>query len=329
MYGMQSIIWAFGSMIVLIGIISFLPIGLTIKGKMVVGIAGFVFSIGGLSATSTFPLWFTFLMLLVITFFTAYIMDSRMRKVIFIEKISPEEESFQDIELAFSSGKKERKEVILTENELTELKIVKDIEEISGTELLRHSVEVENLKGLVPNVSELQLQDVSKLEEIYLSKDEGILDELSHVNDIQEIVELSSISETDEEDWLEELSDSNLLGKKEVFEGPEFNDSDIEEGYLSEIESLLDEHQREEFHVEVSELPTIENEKNSSISEESWLDELWKSEVIASDEKNESKKLEIELELKDTELEILFAAKEVAASVEEREPEKKLAELQK
>lgn len=324
---MQSIIWAFGSMIVLLGIISFLPIGLTVKGKMIVCIAGFVLSIGGLAATSTFPLWSIFLMLLVITFLTAYLLDSRMRKVIYFEKGSFKEESFQDLELSFPSGTKGRREVIFTENKLTEQKNVTEIEEISVS-VLQNSPESENSKGLPPIVTDYLIQDDSKLEEIHFTNNEGIVDGHSGEDDNQTLVELSSVLVTNEEEWFEELSASELLGKKEHFEDTEFNDSEIEKGYLSEIESLLDEHPREELYDEVSEL-TTENEENSSISEDSWLDELWESEVVASEEKNESKNLEIELELNDSELEILFAAKEVAASGEERASEQKLAELKK
>ncbi|MFB3160720.1 hypothetical protein ABLO26_05035 [Neobacillus sp. 179-J 1A1 HS] len=317
---MQSIIWAFGSMVVLLGIISFLPIGLTIKGKVIVGIAAFVLSIGGLAATSTIPLWSTFLILLVITFLTAYLIDSRMKKVIYYERITPEEESFQDFEEPFSNGKNDRKEEIIFQKELTELKTLHEIEVISD------SIKREDLKGLEPNVSESLLQDDSKLEEIDFTNNEDKSDVHVRGDNIEEIIELSSISETDKEDLLEELSDYNL---NENFERPDFNDSEMEDGYLSEIESLLDDPQRDGFYDEVSEFPTIENEENVSISEESWLDELWESEVIANDEKNESTKLDIELELKNKELEILLAAKEVAAIVEERSAEKKLAELQK
>ncbi|WHX99492.1 hypothetical protein [Neobacillus sp. DY30] len=320
---MQSIIWAFGSMVVLLGIISFLPIGLTIKGKVIVGIAGFVLSIGGLAATSTIPLWSTFLLLLVITFFTAYLIDSRMRKVIYYERISPEEESYQNFEEPFSNGKKDRKEEVIFQNELTELKTLNEIEENSD------SIEREDPKGRAPIVSESLLQDDFKLEEIDFTNNEDILDVHARGDNIEGNLELSSISETDKEDLLEELSDYNLLGVNENFERPYFNDSETGEGYLSEIESLLDEPQREEFYGQVSEPQTIEYEENVSISEESWLDELWESEVMANDEKNEGVMLENKPKLEDLELEIMFAAKEVAASVEERGPEKKLAELQK
>jgi hypothetical protein len=329
MYEMQSIIWAFGSMIVLIGIISFLPIGLTLKGKIVVGIAGFVLSIGGLAATSTFPLWSTFLLLLVITFFTAYIIDSRMKKILYIGKVSLEEENFQDIDLAFSSGQKVEEK--LTNYELNEINSDKEFDigelDISGLEL-QSSVEQETLEGLAPIDSELLIQDDSKHEEVFFTKNEGILDELSEVDDLQEIVGLSTITVTDKEDWLGEHSAPELSGEKENFEDMEINDSDLGEGYLSEIESLLDEEQSEELYDEVAEPLIIDSEKNSNIPEETWLNELWESEVIANEENSESKKYEIEIELEDSELEILFTAKEVAASIEEQEPVKKLVELQ-
>src|SRR4051794_4734269 len=82
---MQTIIWAIGSMVVLLLIISFLPLGYTFKGKFFVVVASFILSLGGLAAVSTFPLWQTALLLLALIFFVAYFMNNRMGTLLFRE----------------------------------------------------------------------------------------------------------------------------------------------------------------------------------------------------------------------------------------------------
>jgi hypothetical protein len=308
MYGMQSIIWAFGSLVVLLGIISFLPIGLTLKGKIVVGITGFILSIGGLAANSTFPLWTTFLLLLVITFFSAYIIDSRMRKILYTEKISPEKEIFHDIDVSLLSNKNVRREQ-LSDIDLIE---INNAEEDSLLELTVPELLISVEKKDAPDLPSL---DESKLDEIQFTNIDGTLDELF----IEETLELSPISDIDKDSVFEEILDADLS------KSSQFNNADLEDGYLSEIESLLDEHQMEQQDDKVSELLSFQSEKENEIGEENWLNELSESEVISNDEKNES----IEFELQDSELEILLATKEVAASNEEQEPEKKLVELRK
>jgi hypothetical protein len=80
---MLTIIWAFSSMLVLMLIISFLPIGFTLKAKLFISLVGFVLALGGLAATSSFPLWQTALMLAVLIFISAYFMDRRVGALLY------------------------------------------------------------------------------------------------------------------------------------------------------------------------------------------------------------------------------------------------------
>ncbi|MFZ7945572.1 hypothetical protein [Neobacillus sp. 19] len=79
---MQAIIWAISSMAALMLIISFLPLGYTLKGKFLVVFVSFILSLGGLAAASTFPMWQTALMLFGLIFFTSYFMNNRMDTLI-------------------------------------------------------------------------------------------------------------------------------------------------------------------------------------------------------------------------------------------------------
>ncbi|MEY2192664.1 hypothetical protein AB7942_07965 [Neobacillus sp. BF23-41] len=75
---MQMIIWAISSMVILMLIISFLPLGYTLKGKFFLVLTSFILSLGGLAAVSIFPLLETALMLFALIFFVAYFMNSRL-----------------------------------------------------------------------------------------------------------------------------------------------------------------------------------------------------------------------------------------------------------
>jgi hypothetical protein len=103
---MQTLIWAVGSMLVLLLIISILPLGFSIKGKVLIVLAGFVLALAGHGAMTTFSLWLTGFMLVGLVFFTAYMMDSRMGAFLYKEKLSladdkidENESSNQDVRL--------------------------------------------------------------------------------------------------------------------------------------------------------------------------------------------------------------------------------------
>ena len=84
---MQPIIWALGAMLLSMLIIAFLPIGITLRGKIFVVLSGFVLALGGLAAVSTFPLWQTALIIFLLIFVTTYIMDTRLATVIYNQQV--------------------------------------------------------------------------------------------------------------------------------------------------------------------------------------------------------------------------------------------------
>jgi hypothetical protein len=69
-------------------ILYFLPLGLSIKGKALIVLAGLVLALAGLGALTTFSLLLTGLMLVVLVFFTAYMMDSKIGALLYIENFS-------------------------------------------------------------------------------------------------------------------------------------------------------------------------------------------------------------------------------------------------
>jgi hypothetical protein len=88
---MQIFFWALGSMFVLMLIISFLQLGLTFKGKLLLVIISFLLAIGGVAAVASFPLWETTLLMGILCFFIAYFMDNRIGKLLYKANLANEE----------------------------------------------------------------------------------------------------------------------------------------------------------------------------------------------------------------------------------------------
>jgi hypothetical protein len=88
---MQIFFWALGSMFVLMLIISFLQLGLTFKGKLLLVIISFLLALGGVAAVASFPLWETTLLMGILCFFIAYFMDNRIGKLLHKANLANEE----------------------------------------------------------------------------------------------------------------------------------------------------------------------------------------------------------------------------------------------
>jgi hypothetical protein len=240
---MLTVIWVLGSMLLMLLIHFLLPLGYTTKGKFVVVISSGLLALGGLAAVSIIPLWQTVLILLVLSFFAAFIMDSRLGKVMYMTK-----------------------EQFIEENEIPDSD--------SSFMLTKQS----------ESTSDIELMDLSELE----------------------ITASTSLSKQDEETFSAESLDEDIsfLQEREIEIEPEedLEGGELEVGYLSDIESLLEESTQEK--VEVLE------EKVDSLDEEGWLDELAELTLGIDEEKNKNE----ESHLEDFELEELFADKEVAAA---------------
>jgi hypothetical protein len=234
---MQPIIWAFGSSLVIMLIISFLPLGFTLKGKLFVVLASFALALGGLAATTSFPIWAIVLMLLVVAFFTAYMIDSRMGALVYAEQDKIEEVIVGDIELPLVNKQGENHEL-----------------EVIGLQLEKSDVAIN------------QVASPSSKEDLEIDEDISFLQE----------------------------RDSKVEFK------PTIVDPQVEDHYLSDIESMLLEES------------VLETEKD-------WLDE-----VSVTKGKVEYKKIDVEYnQLDDTELELLFGLNEAATGHEENLPVRK------
>jgi hypothetical protein len=215
--------------------------------------------LGGLAAVSIIPLWQTFLILLILSFFAAFIMDSRLGKVMY-----------------------KTKERFIEEN---------DIPDSDSSIILTKQPETS---------TDIELMDLSELE----------------------ITASASLIKQDEDTFSAESLDEDIsfLQDRELENEPDLEDGELEVGYLSDIESLLEENTQEKVE--------LHEEKVDSLDEEGWLDELAELTLVKDEEKGKNEGSHLE----DFELEELFADKEVASArstdIDESKPMKVL-ELQK
>ncbi len=81
---MVELLWAFGSVLFVMLIVYFLPLGFTKKGKVILVFTSFLLALGGLAATASFSFLQTVLILFVLILFVTYLMDQRLGKWLYI-----------------------------------------------------------------------------------------------------------------------------------------------------------------------------------------------------------------------------------------------------
>ncbi|MEH7417113.1 hypothetical protein V7266_17655 [Neobacillus drentensis] len=236
---MLSLVWAFGATLTLLLILSLLRIGFSFKGKLIVALTGFVLALAGLAAVSSFPLWQTGLILVLLVLAAAYVMDSRFAALIFEQgtdlfKLETEEEMEEDI-LQLKKEKQADLELLdlnTDGDELAPLMTLEDIQEPSLQELSQANLETEAFlqesdellqendflidENPIPDDENTEIVGEKYPEEGYLADIESLLLEESDVIDhsedegwLEEINDIEIL--TDEEDILEEIKDENLL----------------------------------------------------------------------------------------------------------------------
>jgi hypothetical protein len=210
---MQTIIWAFGAMLLLLLIVSFLPLNFNLKGKFTVVLSAFAIALGGLAAVNLFPIWQTLLILLVLTFFASYILDSRLGNGLYKTLVSEEHLIQDDSELSFSNQKAENK----SEFDLLELDEIQAVtpsaikisaslssSEPQSIQSLDESLEVPFLQDGVTNKIGNEETDETEITDGYLADIENLLLEESE-DEVEPV----------EDDWLSELADLEEREAKE------------------------------------------------------------------------------------------------------------------
>ncbi|MCM3692244.1 hypothetical protein M3189_13235 [Neobacillus niacini] len=236
---MQFIFWAFGAMLVSMLVISFLPLGYTFKGKALVTFTGFILALGGLSTRSTVPLEVTFLLLLVLSLFAAYFMNSRLGTVINREVVSLMYDIDQDV---FPSDNQKGNSVELEMLDLSEIEVASHPNSLvnrADTEYFDDSLpEKASLTLAKNNIQENSDEDIS-----FLQIRDGSLDTIEEVENDQLVGDgyLSEIENMLLEDsnkvlepvkdgWLDELEELEPIefDEKQENDNPQFDELELE-----------------------------------------------------------------------------------------------------
>jgi hypothetical protein len=229
---MQTIIWAIGAMLLLLLTVSFLPLDFNLKGKFAVVLVAFVIALGGLASVNFVPLWQILLIVLVLTFFVAYMMESRLGNVLY-KSFLPEEELMEEMDIPFSNRK------MLKETELDLL----DLEEMGLTAPIsisnsagQPSMEPESLQVLEDAFEEIDtsfLQDLDKENQVIEDKNDlemvdGYLSEIENML----LEDSEEKDEIEEDSWLDELDNLDDIvmeeSKKEDSVQDQFHSDDAD-----------------------------------------------------------------------------------------------------
>ncbi|NRD76008.1 hypothetical protein HPT25_00610 [Bacillus sp. BRMEA1] len=89
---MENFLWAFGSLVILIPIVYFLPLGISTRGKWLIMFLSFLLGILGLSAQSFLPLWELAILILILVGLVSFILDRRMGGILSSSFATEEEE---------------------------------------------------------------------------------------------------------------------------------------------------------------------------------------------------------------------------------------------
>lgn len=243
---MQTIIWAIGSMAVLMLISFFIPLGYSFKGKVLVVITSFLLSLVGLLSLTILPFWETGLILFALVFIAAYLMNSRMEPFI----IKLDEEVFEmDADFGIdhhqisqsSSGQDDdillelNKDPLLTitsKNNLeidlladsNSLPITNDLNDIRESELIDEDITM----MLSKETYDKEEIEFNKPKDDYISDIESLIEienEVKHVEMLDDLDELQPLNleekiplknEEPEDQWDEDSLFDFLLAEKEV-----------------------------------------------------------------------------------------------------------------
>ncbi|OIK16961.1 hypothetical protein BIV60_01405 [Bacillus sp. MUM 116] len=258
---MQTIIWAFCSMIVLLLVLLFLPLGFTLKGKLFIVLSSLIISLGGLAASNTFSLPLTAILLILLIFITAYILNQRASRILYDPNQSLEE-NYIDIYEKMNVLEEEYIETPKATKfqELSELKSIEPnnkFTEPTNEEALDSTQTMEEGHLEVPKISPVDIslllgedpKQESDLHEVELDTDEN------NISDIE----------------------NELFMEKDKKEPPK-----SEDGYLSELERLLIANLEESFiEDEKVEISKLNSDKKEPLEDDSKLDDLLGAKEVA------------------------------------------------
>lgn len=146
---MQSILWATGSLLILIPIIYLLPLGISLRGKWMIIVISFLAAVIAILAKAVFPIWKTILMILLLLGLIVYFIQKKLNDVLFSSEISSPKEGY-------TSHLKEVKKPLIRVKQEKEATLLEEIRPLSGSNQI--PVAKEPVKVLMENTKKEQAE---------------------------------------------------------------------------------------------------------------------------------------------------------------------------
>lgn len=230
---MENLLLAIVSLVILVPIIYFLPLGLSTKGKILVTFVSFFLAIVGLFAQLSFSLWQTSLVLLLLVFLSSIVIDSRLKKIIY-PPLSKEKDFFLKDEIIQDDVNNEEFGSELVDSNTKQVSNSKplNLDKIVASHSLikideeREEVIIDEFK----RVLEIESSEIGTLKNQFSFAEDNLLEEVKLTEDIVEDFEedISFLFNRDE------LFEENLIGYH-----VQAKEEDV--GYMSEIERMIEE----------------------------------------------------------------------------------------
>lgn len=190
---MITLLFAVGSLLIVMVAILFLPLGLTKKGKLMIVMISFFMAMIGVASTVSFPLWESILMLTALLFFAAYFLNSRGKSFLYLtgeyemlkeRMLTLEEQEFSaDKESFFETFKLSNDEIAISENENNYIGF---LYEPSEPKIFKSEI-MEDIPELVEDDTSFLLnRNMETNEEKVIANDK---DDLSYLLDIEGLLE--------------------------------------------------------------------------------------------------------------------------------------------
>lgn len=232
---MENLLLAIVSLVILVPIIYFLPLGLSTKGKILVTSVSFFLAVVGLFAQLSFPLWQTSLVLLLLVFLSSIVIDSRLKKIIY-PPLSKEKDFFLKEEIIQDDVNNEEFGSELVDSNTKQVSNSKplNLDKIVASHSLikideeREEVIIDEYKREL----EIESSEIGTLKNQFSFVEDNLLEEVKLTEDIDEDFEedISFLFNRDE------LLEENSKGYTHHIQAKE---EDV--GYMSEIERMIEE----------------------------------------------------------------------------------------
>ena len=267
---MQSFIWAIGSLLILVPIIYFLPLGISSRGKWMVISISFMLGILGLMAKDIFSLWKISLMLVLLLGLIAYFIEKKFGSELFItantagDEEKPVLEINQGIDAKVSDGYNEITPKVDEFESLQEDFSIRS--NISGIDSDIDGPDATIYNESVPEIEETLIEDLQDefqdelQDEFQVELQDGFQDELQ-----DDYIALVKDQDEDEELLAMEIFDlkasNDAINYDKHDQREEMDETPIDSSHL-DLDSVLNEE--DQLAEEIFDLKTLMDESNDN-----------------------------------------------------------------